>query len=112
MNSIFAPKSSVSSVVAPKVGDLLCGSWGYDACLHTVVKVLKVTGASIVVQELDLKRNGGGMNWTSTVTNTPHGPVKTKRVNLRESGYSVKWTNYMNLYGPWTPCVLEEYNHH
>ncbi len=114
MNSIFAPKP-VTSVASPKVGDLLCGSFGYEACIHQVFKVVGVTGSSVKIQELVLDRKytgGGGMNWTSTVTNEARGPVSLKRVISSHDGYSVKVHSSLRVYGPWTPCELEGYNHH
>lgn len=111
MNSIFPPKPV--STVAPKVGDFMCGSYGYEACIHHVAIVVAVTGASVKLQEvqLDSKYKQGGMEWTSTIT-AGRGPTVTKRWKSQDKSYRVKWHESMTMWGPWTPCELSGYNYH
>lgn len=112
MNSIFPPK--LVSSVSPKVGDYMCGSFGYEACIHHVAKVVGVTGSSVKLQEVELHNAymQGGMEWTSTITGRVDGPVRVKRFKSQGKGYRVKWNESMTMYGPWTPCELSGYNYH
>jgi hypothetical protein len=111
--SIFA--TEVVSKVAPKVGDLLCGHYGYEASLPTFAKVVGVTGKTIKVIELAGHSHSfgqGGMEWKVNVTNTPVGHTMTKRFSPCGEGYKIKWSSYQNLYGPWTPKTCYAYNYH
>ena len=111
--SIFAPEAV--STVAPKVGDLLCGSYGYEASIPTFAVVVAVSAKSIRVIELEGRSHSyqtGGMEWKVDVTNNRRGDIKTKKVKLGEKGYSIKWSSYQNLYGPWTPHTINAYNYH
>lgn len=112
MNSIFPPKPE--ALTLPKVGDYLCGSYGYEACIHHVVKVVGVTPSMVKVQEveLDSKYAQGGMEWTSKITNRLSGPVKSHRFKAGEKGYRIKRTECLSMSGPWTPCELSGYNYH
>ena len=101
---------------SPKVGDYLCGIWGYEATLLTGVVVVGVTGKSVKVQEVTLnnvyKNGAGGMFWTATPdVNNLKGPVVTKRVTPTENGYRIKWNSYLNLYLS-TPQPVECDNTH
>lgn len=100
-SSIFATEANLSAT--PKVGDYLCGTWGYDATLLTAVVVVGVSGKSVKVREVSLNNvyhpNMGGMFWTSTPDVTkPVGDVVVKRVTPCGDGYRIKWNNYLNLY--------------
>ncbi len=112
--SIFAPE--VNATVTPKVGDILMGSYGYEASIPTFAKVVKVGPKSIQVVELDGKSHSyqtGGMEWKVDVdVNAPVGKVMTKKVKLFEKGYGIKWSSYQNLYGPWEPVTVSAYNYH
>lgn len=106
----------MNSTIAPKVGDILVGSYGYEASISTFAKVVAVGAATVKVRELNQRRdyhpNSGGMHWTSTpLDNNFTGPVVTKRVRALEKGYCVKWSSYQNLYlGTLSP--REDYNVH
>ncbi len=110
--SIFAPE--VVAVANPKVGDYLCGSYGYEACIYHVYQVVAITGKSVKIREVDLnnKHQVGGMEWTSTITGNLSGPTLTKRFKAQGNEYRVKITDCMNAYGPWTPTILHGYNYH
>lgn len=105
MNStIFAEAPVVTPANTPKVGDILCGSWGYDATLYTFVKVVGVTGKSVKVREMETESSNfqtGGMQWTEKLTGNLRGEIKTKLVKLTEKGYKIKWNSYLNLWGPY-----------
>lgn len=112
MNSIFAPE--VKPTVKPKVGDLLYGSYGYDASIPHVYKVLGVTGASVKIQEVVVNNvySNGGMDWEGTVTDKTEGEILTKRFRLMEKTYRVKIHSCLNVYGPWEGKKVTGYNYH
>jgi hypothetical protein len=117
MNStIFAEKPVVA--VTPKVGDILCGSWGYEATLYVSVKVLSVTGKMIKVQEMTTEHIpsdhcSGGMEWKERLTGGTCGEVMVKKVTAYKDGYRIKWTSYLNLYGPYKgDGIFECSNYH
>jgi hypothetical protein len=103
MNSIFAEQNT--SVASPKVGDILCGSWGYEATLYTFVKVVAVGNKTIKVQEMvteSFDHQTGGMEWKEKLTGETHGEITTKLFKTYDKGYKIKWNSYLNLYGPYT----------
>ena len=112
--SIFA--TPPVATVTPKVGDVLVGSYGYEASIATFAIVLAVTGKSIRVRELDQRceyKGGGGMYWTAfPLLGKGIGEVMTKRFTCSERGYSIKWSSYQKLHGPWTGTSVECYNVH
>lgn len=129
MNSTYLPEvetrvvapifaQPVVSTVTPKVGDVLCGSYGYEASIATFAKVVAVTGKSVKVVELDQRceyhPNSGGMYWTAfpLVNSTRTGKVVTKLVKASDTGYRIKWSSYQSLFGPWTGTSVECYNVH
>ena len=113
---IFAPEAVVTAT--PKVGDILCGFYGYEASIATFAKVVGVTDKSVKVVELDQRHdyhpNSGGMYWTAFPTNNGRsGKVITKLFKSdNDKGYRIKWSSYQNLYGPWTGTSVECYNVH
>jgi hypothetical protein len=118
--TVFAPKPVVSITKGPKVGDILVGTWGYEARLATYVKVVKVLAKSVVVVELDEDRvydsKLGGMYWTSTpnihMVADGGGACVTKRISPdRDGGYCIKWNNFTHLY-PWNGQPLNCYDVH
>lgn len=100
---------------SPKVGDYLCGTWGYDATILTGAVVVAVTGKSVMVRECLQERKyngGGGMFWTATpLVDKLTGPLMTKRVTPCGDGYRIKWNSYLNLYLS-TPKPVECSNTH
>ena len=101
--SVFGPEiSGAGPVATPKVGDILFGTYGYEACIPTWAKVVGVTGKSVKVVEIDSVCSNyrtGGMEWTATPqVDSPIGEVMTKKVVATENGYRVKWSSYQNLY--------------
>lgn len=113
MNSIFI-EAKVSNVT-PKVGDYLMGSYGYEASIPVVAKVVAVTGASVKVREVELHSHSfttGAMEWKVDVGDKLIGPTLTKRVKAGANGYRIKWNECVNLHGPWTPRTMDAYNYH
>lgn len=103
----------MNSTIAPKVGDILVGSYGYEASISTFAKVVAVGAATVKVRELNQRRAYKDcMHWTSTpIDNDFIGAVVTKRVKAYENGYRVKWSSYQNLYlGDLSP--RDDYNEH
>jgi len=111
--SIFPPAAK-AAVRLPKVGDVLTGSFGYDADLPHWFKVVKVTAATVGIVALETTRaytSGGGMYWTETPVDITVGGVKTKRFRATENGYRVKESSIMTLFlGDMEP--REGYNVH
>lgn len=99
---IFAPKPVVNASATPKVGDILAGTWGYEATLWTFAKVVGVSGKSVRVQELEAESfnmKTGGMEWQVRLTDKTVGPVKTRLVKAGYNGsYHVRWDNVVTLY--------------
>lgn len=117
-SSIISPVlTNPSAVATPKIGDVLMGTYGYEACIPTFVQVVGVSGKSVSVQAIDCrseyKPNSGGMEWTVfPKKDCLVGPVVKKIFKAIGNGYKVKWTSYQNLYGPWTGTSVEAYNYH
>ena len=116
-SSIISPELSNPTVASPKVGDVLMGTYGYEACIPTFVKVVGVSGKSINVQHIETrsvyKPNGAGMEWTVFPNkDVVAGPIVRKMFKAAGNGYKVKWSSYQNLYGPWTGTSVEAYNYH
>lgn len=113
--SVLPPVVPVSSLRQPKVGEILVGSYGYEASIATFAKVLKVTASTVLLQELDqihtYTPNTGGMYWDAVPTDQTCGSPKVKRFKSNEGSYSVKWTNYQWL-RPWGGEVVSCYNVH
>lgn len=108
-----ALKASAAPKNGPKVGDILCGTYGYEACIAVFAKVVGVTGSSVRVVELDDSRvySNGGMDWVSTPIVNSDGPVVIKRVKPVGDSYRIKWNSCVNLY-KWDGESVSCYNHH
>lgn len=98
----------------PEVGDILCGTFGYEASIAKFYKVLKVTNASVGIAQLDAKNiySQGGMNWTSMpIVDQTYGKTITKRFKSDVDSYRVKLESYCVLY-QWEGKPVQCYNHH
>jgi len=110
MNDLVSAKSTL-----PVVGDILCGTYGYDASIAKFFKVLKVTNASVVIAQLDAnnKYNQGGINWTSEpildVIHEDTEPLR-RRFNSHHNSYYVKLNSYTTL-SKWSGYPVQCYNH-
>ncbi len=99
MENIAAPVT-----VAPKVGDILSSSWGYDQTNVDFYKVLRFTGKSVVIQRIESDTTEEGFMCGHSVPHVPHtaskyrGEPMTKRVNYHGNGYGVKITDYASAY--------------
>ena len=93
-----------------KVGDILLGTWGYEACIATFAQVTAVKPKSIVVREIgQTRKNQDCMNWVSTPNRDEFvGPPMVKKVTKYNS---IKWTNYCGLH-KWSGSPVECYNVH
>ena len=116
MNSILSSASVATQAVInkPVVGDVLCGSYGYEASIANFFKVLKVTNASVVIAQLDANNvyAQGGMDWTSTpILDSVVGDELIKRFKPCGDSYFVKLSSYCTLY-KWSGKSVECYNHH
>jgi hypothetical protein len=101
--------------VNPKVGDILVGTYGYEARIATFVEVVSVSGSRIKVRELKQNRNYtgcGGMDWTATPVKNSGAGIVTKVFTSHEDCYRIKWTSYQSLYGPWDGQPVSCYNYH
>ena len=113
--SIFPPVST-APVVMPKVGDILVGSYGYEASIANFAKVLKVNAKTVVLGHLpatsDYKANSGGMNWDATpiLTGGTTGAF-VKRFIASEKGYIVKNWGCCTLY-KWDGKPVSCYDYH
>lgn len=115
---LVSPDGSIpteAAKVAPviKVGDIFVGTWGYEACLATFVKVTKVMKTSVKVVELDQIQTG---DWTAgtamPAVNSPIGKEILKKVNTTRFGeVRLKWNSYTGLY-KWNGEAVQTYNHH
>jgi len=101
--------------ITPKVGDILKGSYGYEASIPVFAKVIAVKAKTIQVVELEgrsFNYTTGGMEWKVEVTDVARGEVMTKQIKATDNGYRIKWNEYCSLWGPWTPVVVGAYNYH
>jgi hypothetical protein len=111
MNDLVSAKSTL-----PVVGDILCGTYGYEACIANFYKVTKVTKSSVRIAYLSAnnKYNQGGMNWTSEpildVINEDTEPL-LRRFNSHHNSYYVKLNSYTTL-SKWSGYPVQCYNHH
>jgi hypothetical protein len=109
------PTETVKAVNPFKVGEILVGTWGYEACLATFVKVVGITGKSVKLVELDQHQTGTWVAGTAMpIVSKPIGQqVKTKKVNV--SSYNnepyIKWSSYQSLFR-WNGEAINTYNHH
>lgn len=116
MNSILSAASVATQAVVnkPVAGDILCGSYGYEASIARFYKVLKVTKASVVIAQLSTNNvyQRGGMEWTSTpILDDVAGDELTKRFKPCGDSYLVKLSSYCTLY-KWSGKSVECYNYH
>ena len=86
--------------VAPKVGDILVSSWGYDQTNIDFYQVVGVTKASVKIREILKKRVGGSQTQDMMAPEPgqfdPQGKTLTKRFKPHYSGkgYTVKIESY------------------
>ena len=117
MNSIISPSltSKPTVVNGPKVGDILCSTYGYEACIANFAKVVAVTKASVKIVRLGVNEvytGGGGLTWDSTPNlNAEGSEVETKRFSACGETYRVKNTSFSNYY-PWSGKPVSCYNYH
>ena len=103
--SLFPPPSK-GTPVTPKVGDILVGSYGYEASYANFAKVLKVNAKTVVLGHMgstsEYKANTSGMNWDA-MPNLDGGTTgaKVKRFIANEKGYMVK---------NWGCCTLRKWD--
>ena len=100
--------STTSKARRPQVNDILHASWGYDQTNATFYKVLKVTAARLVVQELhNIETSTGFMHGRAVPDlNRPARPPMTKGFKPSDwYGYSVRVSSYSTAF-PWDgqPC--------
>jgi hypothetical protein len=110
MNSIIAPKPVL--VNGPKVGDILVGTWGYDACIADFLKVVEVGKKTVKVVMLDgVATHTGPMEWTSMPSpDMERGEVATKKVEPQGNSYRIKGSN-CSFY-LWSGKPVHCYNYH
>lgn len=73
---------------APKVGDILYSSWGYDQTNIDFYEVRRVMGSMIVIQELENKivRNDGPMHYVVPITGQYKGAPLRRKFGPRWNG--------------------------
>lgn len=113
--SIIAPSLTNKSIVVngPKVGDILCSTSGYDACIAHFAKVIAVTKSSVKIELLGRIDNPTSpMTWDSKPdVHSTGGTVVTKRFKPYGDSYSVKDNNYATYY-VWSGNPINCYNYH
>ena len=109
-----APKA-LNANELPKVGDVLVGTYGYEACIAVFAQVVAVTKSSVRIVMLEQNNNyTGPMEWTATpVLNTVEGNTVLKRFKTDPygSGYVVNYNSYTRL-RKWDGTALHCYNYH
>lgn len=113
--NILAPSlvNKYAVVNGPKVGDILCSTYGYDACIAHFAKVVEVTKASVKLELLGTIDNyTSPMNWESKPDiNSTGGTVVNKRFKPNGDSYKVKDTSCATFY-PWSGKAINCYNYH
>jgi hypothetical protein len=113
--NILAPSLINKNAVVngPKVGDILCSTYGYDACIAHFAKVVEVTKASVKLELLGTIDNyTSPMTWDSKPDiNSSGGTVVTKRFKANGDSYKVKDTSCATFY-PWCGKPINCYNYH
>ena len=114
-NTIISPSLAKTPVPlnAPKVGDILCSTYGYDACIAHFAKVVAVSKASVKIELLGTIDNyTSPMTWESKPNVDSYGgSVHTKRFKACGDTYSVKDTSCATFY-PWSGKPVNCYNYH
>lgn len=115
MNSIFSPslENKPSIVNGPKVGDILCSTYGYEACIAHFAKVIEVTKASVKIELLGtIDNHTSPMTWESKPNvDSSGGTIVTKRFKAYGDTYKVKDSTYATYY-PWSGKAINCYNYH
>ncbi len=108
------PSDEKPKVANPlKVGDVIVGSYGYEASISEFYEVTARKGQTVTLRSLKTNRTyrTGGMEWTSMALPGCYesGPI-TKRVKERGGVEYVKF----DLYGCWLwdGEVRHDYNYH
>lgn len=114
-DTIISPAltNAPATVNGPKVGDILCSTYGYEACIANFAKVVAVTKASVKIVRLGVnEEHTGNMTWKSTPNLNREGDkVETRRFRVCGDSYSVKSTSFSNYY-PWGGNPISCYNYH
>lgn len=115
MNSIISPALAAKPAVVngPKVGDILCSTYGFDACIAHFAKVVEVTKASVKIELLgNIDNYTGPMTWDSKPNvDSSGGEIHTKRFKACGNTYSVKDSSCATFY-PWSGKPVNCYNYH
>lgn len=115
MNSIISPALDTKPAVinGPKIGDILCSTYGYEACIAHFAKVVAVTKASVKLELLGTIDNyTSPMTWESKPNvDSSGGTVVTKRYKADGDSYRVKDTSCATFY-PWSGKPVNCYNYH
>lgn len=115
MNSIISPSLSNKNAIVngPKVGDILCSTYGYEACIAHFAKVVEVLGKSVRIELLGTIDNyTSPMTWDSKPNvDSSGGEVYTKRFKPCGDSYSVKDTSCATFY-KWSGKPINCYNYH
>lgn len=113
--TIISPslENPTAAVNLPKVGDILCSTYGYEACIAHFAKVIAVTKASVKIESLGTIDNyTSPMTWESRPNiDSTGGTVHTKRFKAIGETYSVKDTSCATFY-PWSGKPVNCYNYH
>ena len=101
----------MDTIILPKVGDILVGTWGYEACLATFVRVIEVKAATVRVVELSQIQTGDLQAGTAMPDlNGNRGTPKLKKVKNYDGDYYIKWDTC--ALGLWNGKPVNTYNHH
>lgn len=93
-------------------GDILVGSFGYEASIAKWYRVLKRTQKTVVLQELEGKRLGGGlMDWTEVPTDEECGKPFRRKVHSWGDSEHVQVEDYIYAY-IWDGSPECCYNYH
>lgn len=115
-SNLIAPSlKTLNTNELPKVGDVLVGTYGYEACIAVFAKVIAVTNASVKITLLDQNNSySGPMEWKSLpILNSYIGDTLMKRFKTGgyDCGYVVNYNSYTHL-SKWNGNALNCYNYH
>lgn len=97
-----------------KPGEILLSIWGYEACMASFYKVIRITPKSVVVAEFrDHLKTGNWVEGTSEpIVNENLGTPMTKQVKLFSDGKPYIRINSNSYATRWNGKAVNTYNHH
>lgn len=94
------------------VGDIFCGTYGFEACIAKFMKVVAVKNTMVHLIELGQVHTGNWFAGTATPTDATVGDVIVKKMQKRpDENVFIRFDTYLRMY-KWNGKPVDTYNHH